>query len=138
MAVVDIAPLKPFVDLQTRLIDYAARVEELRAPSDVLDDLHAVTTRSLPLSVLGAIRFPLKSSDWHAIQLGKSVFLHRDVPPGWWEEYEALAHGKFQPMLFLAQSSMASYTWTEVNRMLEPIGVDRWSNELALKHGMRD
>jgi DNA-binding CsgD family transcriptional regulator len=138
MAVVDIAPLKPFADLQTRLIDYAARVEHLRAPSDVLDELHAAATRGLPLSVLGAARFPLKSSDWDAIQLGKSTFLHKDVPQGWWEEYHALARGKFRPMLFLAQSSMASYTWTEVKRLLEPIGVDRWSDELALKYGMRD
>ena len=92
----------------------------------------------MPLSVLGAARFPMKSADWASIQLGKSVFLHKDVPEGWWEEYSALAPGKFRPMLFLAKSSMASCTWTEVKRMLEPIGVDRWSDELALKYGMRD
>ena len=120
------------------LIDYATRVDALRTPSDVLDELHGITTRGLPLNVLGAARFPLKSTDWGAIHLGKSVFLHKDVPQGWWEEYTALAPGKFQPLLFLAKSSMAACTWTEVKRMLEPIGVDRWSDELALKYGMRD
>ncbi len=138
MAIADISPPASFADLQRRLIDYSSRVGELRTPSDVLDELHAVTTRSLPLGVLGAARFPLKSTDWSSIQLGKSAFLHKDVPEGWWEEHNALAQGKFRPILFLARSSMASSTWTEVTRMLEPIGVDRWSTELAFKYGMRD
>ena len=138
MAVVDVAPFAPFADLQARLTDYASHVGELRTPGDVLDELHAVTTRSLPLGVLGAARFPLKSTDWSSIQLGKSAFLHKDVPDGWWEEHNVLARGKFRPILFLARSSMAACTWTEVTRMLEPIGVDRWSTELALKYGMRD
>jgi DNA-binding CsgD family transcriptional regulator len=127
-----------FADLQARLIDYASRVEDLRTPGDVLDDLHAITTRSLPLSVLAAARFPLKSADWESIQLGKSVFVHKDVPEGWWDEYHTLARGRFRPMLFLAKSSMASCTWTEVKRMLEPIGIDRWMDDLAFKYGMRD
>jgi LuxR family quorum sensing-dependent transcriptional regulator len=134
----DTATLTPFTDLQARLIDYASRVDELRTPSDVLDELHAITTKSLPLCVLGAARFPLKSADWGSIQLGKSAFLHKEVPEGWWKDYDTLARGKFRPMLFLAKSSLASCTWTEVKRMLEPIGVDRWADELALKYGMRD
>ena len=125
-------------DLQARLIDYASRVEELRTPTEVLHDLCAITTSSLPLSVLGAARLPLKSRDWGSLELGKSAFLHEDVPKGWWEEYDNIARDKFRPMLFLAQSSMASHTWTEVRRMLEPIGIDRWADELALKYGMRD
>lgn len=84
------------------------------------------------------MRLPLKSNDWESIQLGKPIFLHRDVPKGWWEEYGTLAHGKFRPLLFLARSGMASQTWTEVRRMLEPIGVDQWVYELAHKYGMRD
>jgi LuxR family transcriptional regulator, quorum-sensing system regulator BjaR1 len=125
-------------DLQTRLISYASCVESLRTPTEVLDDLSATTTSGLPLSVLGALRLPLKSNDWESIQLGKSIFLHRDVPKGWWEEYGAVAQGKFRPQLFLARSSMASYTWTEVKRMFQPIGIDQWVYELALKYGMRD
>jgi DNA-binding CsgD family transcriptional regulator len=127
-----------FADLQASLIDYASRVDGLRTPAEVLDDLCAITTRGLPLPVLGAVRFPLMSRDWDSIQLGKSAFLHKDVPKGWWEEYGIIARGKFRPLLFLAQTSMASHTWTEVSRMLEPIGIDRWASELALKYGMRD
>jgi len=125
-------------NLQMQLIDYASRVEGHQTPNEVLDDLSVITSTAMHLSVLGAVRLPLKSGDWEAIQLGKSVFLHRDVPKGWWEEYNTLAQGKFRPLLYLAQSSLASYTWTEVRRMLQPIGVDRWADELALKYGMRD
>ena len=49
-----------------------------------------------------------------------------------------LARGKFRPLLFLAQSSMAPYTWAEAKQILEPIGMDRWSDELFLKYGIRD
>ena len=127
-----------FADFQASLIDYSSRIERLGSPGDVLNDLHAITTASLPLSVLGAARFPLKSSDWDSVQLGKSVFLQSETPEGWWEDYRAHGQGKFRPILFLAQTSMASLTWTEVRRILEPIGADQWSYELALKHGMRD
>jgi DNA-binding CsgD family transcriptional regulator len=128
----------PFADLQTGLIDYADLVEELRSPDEVLEGLHAVTTRHLPLAVLGAARLPLKSGDWASIKLGKAFFLHRSVPEGWWTEYEAIARGKFRPFLSLAAAGMASVTWTELRRMFQPIGIDTWSYDLALKHGMRD
>jgi LuxR family quorum sensing-dependent transcriptional regulator len=127
-----------FADLKVDLLDYAGRVDELRSPGEVLDQLHAVTTRGLPLPVLAALRFPVKSGDWESVQLGKSAFLHKDVPEHWWEEYSALARGKFRPVLFLAASNFGPHTWTEVWRLLQPIGIDRWSHELALKHGIRD
>jgi DNA-binding CsgD family transcriptional regulator len=132
------APAANFADLQARLVDYASRIGELRTPNDVLDALHAITTKNLPLCVLGAVRFPVNAAGGSAIQLGKSVFLHKEVPDGWWEERTALSRGKFSPNLFLARSSLASYTWTEVLRLFEPIGIDRWSYELGLKYGMRD
>ena len=104
----------------------------------MLDALHAITTKSLPLRVLAAVRFPLKSAGLSSIRLGKSVFLHKEVPDGWWEEHVALSQGRFSPLLFRARSSLASCTWTEVQRMFEPVGIDRWPYELALRYGMRD
>jgi DNA-binding CsgD family transcriptional regulator len=127
-----------FAELQERLIGYASRIGELAKPSDVLDALHAITSKSLTLNVLGAAHFPVNDPHWSSLRIGRSVFLHKDVPQGWWEEYDALARGKFRSALFLARSSLASHTWTEVQRLFEPIGVDRWAYELALKHGMRD
>jgi LuxR family quorum sensing-dependent transcriptional regulator len=132
------APVIHFADLQARLVDYASRIGELGTPNDVLDALHAITTNSLPLRVLGAVRFPVKATGWSLFQRGKSVFLHKEIPDGWWEEHAALSPGRFSPHLFLARSSLASYTWTEVQQLFEPVGIDRWAYELALKYGMRD
>jgi LuxR family quorum sensing-dependent transcriptional regulator len=134
----NIAPQTGLCELQARLLDYAGRVEELRSPDEVLDELNRVISQDLSLFVLGAARFPLKSGDWDGIQPGKSLFLQRDAPAGWWQEYHDLARGRCRPVLFLAQTSMASSTWTEVRRILQPIGGDQWSYELALKYGIRD
>ena len=120
------------------LVDFANRVDELRTPAEVLDGLHVVSSTDLPLNVLAAARFSVKSAGVETIQLGKSGFLHKSAPCGWWEEYAALAKSHFTPMIFLARSSLASFTWTETTRQLEPIGADRWSTELGLKYGMRD
>jgi DNA-binding CsgD family transcriptional regulator len=38
----------------------------------------------------------------------------------------------------MAKTSLVAYTWTETMRMLEPIGVERWPYELALKYNIRD
>jgi hypothetical protein len=132
------APDAHHADLQVRLVDYASRIGELRTADEVLDALHAITFKDLSLCVLGAARFPVNAARPSGVQLGKSVFLHKDVPDGWWEDYVALSRGKFDPNVFLARSSLASYTWTEVMRLFEPVGMDRWYQELALKHGMRD
>src|SRR5262245_60640863 len=50
------APVGDFADLQRRVTDYTSRIGELRTPNDVLDSLHVITTKSLPLGVLTAVR----------------------------------------------------------------------------------
>ena len=82
-------------DLCTALINFANQVDDLRTPADVLDALHVVSTTKLPLNVMGAARFPLKAAGIETIRLGKSCFLHRSVPDGWWEEYTVLARTPF-------------------------------------------
>ena len=130
-------PLRTIAGLHESVIDYANRVHDLRSPSDVLNELHDIT-KKVSLPMLGAARFPAKAADWDSLQPGSSVFLHKGFPKGWWEEYQTLARGKFRPLLFLAQSSMAPYTWSEAKQMVEPTGIDRWSDELFLKYGIRD
>jgi DNA-binding CsgD family transcriptional regulator len=137
MAIQSLTNTDVFAGLHSELVDYASHAEDLQSPREVLDELHAVVARHLPLSVLGAARFPL-TRDWGSLVLGKSGFLHESVSVEWWEEYSAHARDKFRPMLFLAESSLASYTWTEARRMFQPIGIERWTYELALKYGMRD
>jgi hypothetical protein len=126
----------PSADLNAALSDFANGIDDLKTPEAVLDALHALSTTSLPLNVLGASRLPLVGN-WVS-ELGKSAFLHRSVPAGWWDEYAAFRTQHFKPLSFLARSSLASYTWTETWRLVQPIGVDRWSQELSLKYGMRD
>src|SRR5262245_23760709 len=135
---VSAAPSGSLVDLHTRLIDFTNTVGDLGKAKDVLDALDSVSTTCLPLKVLGAARLPVKANNLAAVQLGKSAFLHDSVPAGWWNEYATLAKSNFAPAIFLARSSLGSFTWTEATKMLEPIGVDRWSVELGLKYGMRD
>jgi DNA-binding CsgD family transcriptional regulator len=135
---IDKALARSAQDLHMRLAEFARNAGELRRSEDVLNALHLVSTSSLPLNVLGAMRLPVKALDWDSVELGKSVFLHQDVPEGWWREHKLLAKSHFTPAIFLARSSLAAFTWTELTRWLDPIGTDRWSVELALKHGMRD
>ena len=44
----------------------------------------------------------------------------------------------FVPLYSSPALSIAPHTWTEVRRLVQPIGIDNWSYELALKYGMRD
>ena len=128
-----------FAQLQSRILDYGARVGQLRSPDQALDELHGIiSSPSLPLSVFGAVRLPAKPSGWDMIQLGESIFLHKDIPADLWKEYQHFARGKARPLLFLAQTAMGSYTWTDVRRMLAPIGSELSIFELGLKYGMRD
>ena len=131
-------PLTSLADIQSRLANYASRLDKLQTPSEVLNGLHDVTKKSVQLSVLGAARFPQKSGDWSSIHLGQSAFLHSEVPKGWWGEYANLGLGSFCPILYLAQRGMASYTWTEARLICDPVGADRRADDLAVKHGMRD
>ena len=137
-ALINSVPDVPLSATYSELVDFANRVDGLRTPTDVLEGLQSVSSTNLPLNVLGAARFSTKAAGIESIQLGKSAFLHSSVPPGWWEEFTALAQKHFTPMIFLARSSLASFTWTETTRRFEPIGADRWSTELGLKYGMRD
>jgi LuxR family quorum sensing-dependent transcriptional regulator len=128
----------PDTQLHIAILRCAIGLEELDTPAAVLDHLHKTLFQELQLSVLAAARFPLKWGDWTTVEKGKSVFIHRSVPRGWWDEYAVMARRDPDPGLIMARMSLAPFTWTESRQMLEPLGVDRWSHELALKHGMRD
>src|SRR5262245_33089758 len=107
---IDTATPSSLTDLHTRLGEFANQIGDLKTPGEVLDALHTISMTSLPLRVLGAARFPIVSTDWGSIKLGKSLFLHSQVPDGWWDEYKAVAPVRFRPALFLAQSSLGSFT----------------------------
>ena len=58
------------------LINYSCDVPNAKTPKEVLNGLHAVTSKRLHLNVYVAIRFPDRPTDWDALELGKTVFLH--------------------------------------------------------------
>ena len=120
------------------LTEFTDCMDRGRTPDEVLETLHVLASKYLAISVLGAARFPLKTSDWRSTRLGRDAFLHPSVPEGWWEEYVAMAKREQDPGVMMARSSLMGCTLTETVRMLEPIGIDRWPIELSHKFGMRD
>jgi DNA-binding CsgD family transcriptional regulator len=126
------------LELGERLLCYSVHVDSLATPEAVLDRLHDITSAALGLNVLLAGRFPNNVSDWKSLSLGKNVFLHHTAPKGWWEEWVRRAPRQNPIAYFLARLSLAPYTLSEMSRLLEPIGTDRWGIELAMKYGIRD
>lgn len=124
--------------LGSETLRFCSGINKLTTADAVLDALHTVTSQHSPLNVLGAAILPLRSGDWSHAERGKTVFLHKSVPAEWWDEHIELSRMHPAPGLMLAQMSLAPFTLSEMMRMLEPLGVDRWPVELALKHGIRD
>ena len=124
--------------LGIELLKFTNCLDELGSPEQVLDGLHKITFETCQLGVLGASMFPLRWGDWSGIEKGKTVFLHKSVPCAWWDEYLELSHRYPAAGYSIAQFSLAPFTMSEIMRRLEPLGIERWPFELALKYGMRD
>jgi DNA-binding CsgD family transcriptional regulator len=123
--------------LRGNLVDYTAEVGRYSTPASILDALDQAIIKDTPLMVLGAKRYGINARR-DSPKLGENVFLHKSVPPGWWDEYNVLSQKAFTPMITMARHCLAPFTWTECLRMFAPIGIDRWTFELGLKYGMRD
>jgi DNA-binding CsgD family transcriptional regulator len=130
--------LQALETLRTNLLACPARIAECERSADVLDRLDDALGGCHKLRVLGAGRFPVKSGDWDRIKLGETAFKHRSVPAEWWREYLTLARVTYDPIVMLARVSLAPFTWSEGQTMLDLVGADRWVHELCLKYGMRD
>ena len=124
--------------LGSDMLQFASSIENLPTPDDVLDGLHKAASQASQLNVLGAALLPVRYGDWNSMEKGKTAFLHKSVPAGWWNEHIELTRKHPGPGIMFARLSLAPFTMSELMRMLEPLGVDRWPVELALKYGMRD
>jgi LuxR family quorum sensing-dependent transcriptional regulator len=129
---------RAFLDLGGKLLAYASDVQSLISPEAILNDIHQILKSALNLNCMGAFRFPPNVSDWDALELGKTVFLHKSVPKGFWEEWRQRAPNHNPTLYFQSRLSLAPVTLTEMLAILAPIGGDRWGIELALKYRIRD
>jgi LuxR family quorum sensing-dependent transcriptional regulator len=125
-------------DTTREIIDFSTAVRELSTPDEVLNRLNDIVSRRSPVRVHGASRFYAKAGDWRRIEAGRNVFLHKDVPRGWLSEWAAFVANGHPLGLMTLRMCLAPFTWTELSRMLDPVGIDRWPFELAQKYGMRD
>ena len=119
----------------SELLHFTNAVESLYLPEAVLDALHHVT---LPahVAVLGALLLPPRWEDLSAIELGKTVFLHKSAPRDGGASSSAYAKGPGPAVC--RPSCPAPYTMSETTQKLESLAIDRWPFELALEDGMRD
>jgi DNA-binding CsgD family transcriptional regulator len=124
--------------LGAQLLSFSTNLESIEAPDAVLNGLHAITSPALKLNALCAVRFPVNVSDWAAIRPGRNAFLHKNAPKDWWEEWLQRAPNRNPIGYHMARISLAPHTWSEMMRVIAPIGGDRWGIELAMKYGMRD
>lgn len=123
---------------RARLLGYPARIAQCKKRSDVLDRLDESLIGLHGLHVLCAGRFPQKSGDWDRMKLGETLFRPKSASAKWWREYLALARASHDPLVMLARVSLAPFTWSEGDTMLNLLGADRRVLELCLAHGMRD
>lgn len=124
--------------LGVQMLRYASRIDEHLTPDDVLDGLHRITAEACQLNVLGANMFPLRFGRPDDPRKGSTLFLHKSVPAGWWEEYDELRRSHPAVGATIAQLALAPFTMSQIMRTLEPLGVERWPFDLAMKYGMRD
>jgi uncharacterized LabA/DUF88 family protein len=125
-------------ELSSRLLKYTNSVDSLETPEKVLNALDEVTNTTCKIRMLGALLLPLRWGDLSSFEMGKTVFLHGSAPKGWWEEQRDMMRQSPGPGEMLARLALAPFTMSETMSRLDPLGVDRWPFELALKYGMRD
>ena len=124
--------------LAADVLDFTDVVDTLETPVAVLDALDAITWGACKAHVLGAALLPLNFGTSDSLVVGKTAFLHKSVPQGWWEERMELGARSPAPGDIAARLAIAPFTLCEMMKALEPIGVDRWAIELNLKYGIRD
>ncbi|MDQ8700056.1 LuxR C-terminal-related transcriptional regulator [Hyphomicrobium sp. LHD-15] len=124
--------------LGSETLRYISDVDSLTTTDEVLDNLNLIANETCQINVLGALMLPLHHGDWESLEKGKTVFLHKSVPRGWWEEHMELSRAHPGFGMSFALLSLAPFTMSELMRALEPLAADRWPFEVALKHGMRD
>ena len=101
-------------ELASELLHFTSTLDQLDTPTDVLDGLHKITSRSCQLGVLGALLFPARWGDWGGIEKEKTVFLHKSLPEKWWDEYVEMSRKDPAPGAMMARLAL-SYLWAQLS-----------------------
>ena len=75
-------------ELIPAVMTFCNDVEQLRTPESVLHALNDAVSKITPVSVLGAVRLPIKATDLDTLILGKAVFVLEKID--YWREYSSL------------------------------------------------
>jgi DNA-binding CsgD family transcriptional regulator len=122
--------------LTLAVLRFTANVERLNDPADILEALHQFA-RLAGLNAFGAWCLPAwaRRDDRRAF----SIHMHPSVPAAFLPEYWKLyrQHGR-SFMQTLAWQNRGAFTMGEALRTIKPTGNDRWLQELAYRHGIRD
>ena len=124
--------------LSSELLYFTNIVDRLDTPEKVLEALHEAVRGTCHLAVLAAILLPIKMGDVDSLELGKTVFLHKSAPKGFWDEFLELARRHLPAPGMLGYLALGPFTMSEAMKRLELMGTDRWPIELAQKYGQRD
>jgi LuxR family quorum sensing-dependent transcriptional regulator len=124
--------------LAADILGFTESVDLLSTPQSVLNGLDRISWSLARAHVLGAALLPLKFGDNDTLVLEKTVFLHDSVPREWWDERMRLSPMGPAPGDIAARLALAPFTLADILKSLEPIGIDRWAQELNLKFGIRD
>ncbi len=88
--------------LAADILKYSEDALNFQTPAQTLNALDDIVREHCKMRVLGAVLMPVVYGDAEGIELGKTAFLHRSVPKGWWDEYMTLsarAPGRAHPSL---------------------------------------
>jgi DNA-binding CsgD family transcriptional regulator len=125
--------------LAVDILKYTDQVSEFQTSEDVLNGLDTIAAEHCRLRVLGAALLPMEfRKDNDGYELNKTVFLHKSVPKGWWEDYLKVSALAPAPSMIMARLAIGPYTLAQILRVLEPVGIDRWAVDLHHKYGIRD
>ncbi len=126
------------IPLAAAMLRFTEQADTLPSSDAVLNSLDEITSPLAQAHVLGGSLLPLKFGTCDTLIVGKTVFLHKSVPKGWWEERMELSMKSPAPVDIAARLALAPFTLSDLMKSLEPIGVDRWAQELNIKYGIRD
>ena len=96
--------------LAADLLKFTESVHQLDTPEAILDALDAITWSDCHAHVLGAALLPLNFGAIDSLVVGKTVFLHKSVPKGWFEDRTELSARSPAPSDIAARLALAPFT----------------------------